>query len=126
MPAPKGPKPTAVPDPSPPPVAPVPEPEQPKPKEKCPKCKDEHPDIKLCDDLPGTYIYSSKKLAVAGWGRVKFEKEETTTSGPCVGQGLHVKVRLLDSNIVNTITSCPCCVDTGGGPVLQERWRRSE
>ena len=72
-------------------------------------------------------MYDSRRDAVRGLGRVKFEKDQVALYGPCPEQGVHIKVRQLDPpRVLHTITSCQCCYMSGGRPLLKERWSLSK
>lgn len=85
-------------------------------------CATEFPGLRRCDSLPDGYVYSGITAALAalrahtGDKNLRLEKTETTTSGPCPGQGTHTKVRS-GGGYVATIVCCPCCKDTPAGPV---------
>ena len=107
--------------------APTPVPEtKPKEQEKKPTCASEHPSVRLCQSLPGRYTYRSPQAALnalkkmLGDENLKFGKRETTTDGPCPGEGLHINVRSGGEQPA-TIVCCPCCEDTPGGPAKVTR-----
>ena len=99
----------------------------------CPeKCKDKHPNLYLCSQLPGDYIYTNKAQAQSTYGRSKTEDPQPVNSPnapeKCRGDnGTHWLVRSLEGRsrgiVIGSITSCKCCIDTGGGPVLEKRFR---
>jgi hypothetical protein len=74
--------------------------------------------------LPDGYFYPGISAALAalkiqtGDKNLRLEKTETSTGGPCVGQGTHTKVRPgKGGGYIATIVCCPCCKDTPAGPV---------
>lgn len=121
------PPPTPMPTPVVPPLPFIPDVKK---EEPCDKCAQKYPNLYLCSQLPGDYIYSSLRQAQSTYRyQIRLEKPETTYGGPakCQGNGTHWKVRgMISPNKwmnIGSITSCNCCVDTAGGPVIEQRFR---
>ena len=92
--------------------------------ENCPgKCKDSYPDYQLCYEVAGKYPYASKKHALLDFpvgsrpGGVRPAYDDKGCNKP----GSHITYKY-EGVYAGSVFSCKCCTDTGGGPVIEERW----
>ena len=80
------------------------------------KCKD--------DELHPEYMFDTKESARDYLSRgATIENGQTSTEGPCIGQGKHWRLRPINGVRQGAVVSCPCCEDTLEGPVVREYYR---
>ncbi len=91
-------------------------------------CSSRFPQLELCAALPEAYIYHSEQQALTamkkelGQKGLSLHHKEVAVEGPCPGSGTHVNVRL-NGKRQGSIVCCPCCVNSGAGPVEWEKCR---
>jgi hypothetical protein len=84
-------------------------------------CATEFPALVVCAELPDRYSYPSEDAvlraikAKSGSKKMRKEKTETATGGPCEGTGTHTKI-YVDGEYMGAIVCCPCCKEMPGGP----------
>jgi RHS repeat-associated protein len=93
-------------------------------KDDCDSCST-HPVLSLlpeCEEL--SLVYTSLKQAmIFEFPDGKEYGKRPTTKGDCPGLGSHWNVRQVSGGPnIGSVFSCPCCEDTGGGPVPRERF----
>jgi hypothetical protein len=93
-----------------------------------PICRSEHPDHPVCQELPEEYSYHSTRQALEAMSSTLKEKSlalhnpDRTQKGPCPRLGVHYNVRR-GGQRAGSIVCCPCCVDTGSGPLTWMKCR---
>jgi RHS repeat-associated protein len=88
----------------------------------CPTCDSEFPQYDTCPEIGNDYPYSSSKHSLADFPAGSKPRSATpATGGSCVMKGVHQTV-YLNGTYVGSLFSCRCCTQTGGGPIIEERW----
>lgn len=90
--------------------------------EKCKTCAEAKPEYDECSEISRYYPYSSAKYALLDFPSGSKPRPGTpATGGVCAMKGTHHTV-MLNGSYVGSIFSCNCCTNTGGGPVIEQRW----
>ena len=90
--------------------------------EKCKKCADVYPEYDECSEIGGAYPYSSAVHSMLDFPPgSKKRPGAPAMGGSCAMKGTHHTI-FLNGAYVGSIFSCRCCTNTGGGPVIEERW----
>ncbi len=90
--------------------------------EKCKTCAEEKPEYDECSEISRYYPYSTASYALLDFPSGSKKRPGTpATSGVCAMKGTHHTV-FLNGAYVGSIFSCNCCTNTGGGPVIEEKW----
>lgn len=91
-------------------------------------CRTTYPEVDECWELPEEYEYDSAHAALvqmkraAGVKDLKLHNREPALVGPCPAVGDHWNVRDKGER-AGSITCCPCCVDLGDRPLVEQRCR---
>jgi len=116
------------------PVVPPPVPSPPSRDRDSPCCKTDHPTMETCSELGRKgFIYSSQGHAKLYYGSgvvVKnvreAERDRGSCSHPLQHMGVYVAGEPQGRGNIGSIISCSCCTDTGGGPVVEARYKATE
>src|SRR5690349_8636770 len=90
--------------------------------EKCKTCREVYPEYDECAEIARNYPYASAAHSLFDFPAGSKKRPGTpATGGLCAMKGTH-STAYLNGYYVGSIFSCRCCTNTGGGPVIEERW----